>query len=107
MSITGMPRGSRVTQVIIAIVLIALGLYTLSKGWSVIPLGLVHFEGGPAKMASSGFALLGLGLICLQGMATFENKPTLYNLFLVAFYGAGGLGAVLVVLAFMKKAAGS
>ena len=105
MSITGMPRGSRVTQVIIAIGLVGLGVYTLSNGWGAIPLGLLQFQGGPARMASFGSALLGLSLLCLQGMAAFENKPALYNLFLVAFYGAGGLGAVLVVLAFMNKAA--
>jgi len=104
MAVTGMPKGSRLIQIIIAVILILLGLYTLSSGWGMMP-GPLRFEHSPAKMASLGAILLGIGLIFLQGMSTFEQKPGIYNLCMMGFYAAGGLGAVMVIMAFWRRAA--
>ena len=105
MGSTGFVRGSKLIQIIIGIILIGTGLLTLSAGsWQRVPISFLQFSHGAAKLASLGFILLGIGLFFLQGMATFEQKPSLYNLCMMGFYGGAGLGAVLFVLALFKKA---
>jgi len=104
MAVTGMPQGSRLIAIIIALVLIVFGVLTLGnkKMWSKMPAAL-QFSGGSASLASCGLILLGLGLVFMQGMRAFGDKAFLYNLCLAGFYGAGGVGAVMIIFAFINR----
>ena len=102
MAVSGMPKGSKLIAIIIALVLIVLGAMTLSNKnmWEKMP-GVLHFTGRAASLASCGVILLGLGLLFMQGMKAFENTAFLYNFCMAGFYGAGGLGAVMIIFAFI------
>ena len=104
MAVTGFTKGSRIIPLIVAIIFILVGVATLAAGsWARVPVKFLQFSHGAAKMASTGIILLGIGLIFMQGMTTFEQKAGLYNLCMIGFYGGGGLGAILFVLALFQK----
>jgi len=104
MSITGMPKGSKLVLIIVALVLIGFGAMSLSnKGmWKKLP-GILQFENAPARLASCGLVLVGIGLLFMQGMRSFENTAFIYNTCMAGFYGGAGLGIVLIAFAFIKR----